>query len=420
MITCLQDARGAGLERARRNCAVGCRVASGGHLTTNGHWATRGTAALPTALMLCCCMEPPAPTSAQALEVRGSTRASLRLLITTSIVHASLTSLVLMMPICLGLLLGGLPRSEAAHSAAELGFFFTVILAFAVTVVDRDLAFVTLATSSTLPVQTVNPPGGRKDPPCAAVPYSRAALHPRAWHRKMLVQMGAHIRWAPTTGAGESMLDALRRLRAAILALPIGAAGAALPEAVAPRNALGRLSASSGTVAVYCRTAVPVSASSMMLLLGRRRRRRNLGTRYGTQAGTRKEQETRGEPTVSIKLMGNGVREAVGAAVCGLSSSFASASTASAREPRGGGKVGVAGFGLRSTSAATPTLGRAAEAEVDPRRDVGVGVQGFRAFSDSARTSTQRAALGHAASCVAGSVLPSILTKATHDDPGMK
>ncbi len=185
---------------------------------------------------------------------------------------------------CWELPLGGLPRSEAAYSAAELGFFFTAVLALVVMIVLREFVIASPATSLAMPARTARHPGGCKDPSCAAVSQLRAALLPGAWRRKVSVRTGAYERHAPTAGAGESMLDALRRSCAASLAMPSGAAGATPPETAAPRNARGRLSASMGNVVKDCHAANCFLASSTVLLLGRRRKRRILGTYCEAQA----------------------------------------------------------------------------------------------------------------------------------------
>jgi hypothetical protein len=185
---------------------------------------------------------------------------------------------------CWELPLGGLPRSEAAHSAAELGFSFTAVLALVVMIVLREFVIASPATSLAMPARTARHPGGCKGPSCAAVSQLRAALFPGAWRRKVSVRTGACEHRAPMAGAGESMLDALRRSRAASLVMPSGAAGATPPETAAPRNARGRLSASMGNVVKDCHAANCFLASSTVLLLGRRRKRRILGTYCEAQA----------------------------------------------------------------------------------------------------------------------------------------
>jgi hypothetical protein len=129
---------------------MGIQVADGEHLATE-HRATRGSAALPIAPLLCCGIEPHASISAHALEVRGSTRALLSGTITTSIVLANWTSLTLTMQMCLVLTLGGLLRSLVACIAAKLGIFFLVVLILADTVVVCALAIASLATSLSMP-----------------------------------------------------------------------------------------------------------------------------------------------------------------------------------------------------------------------------------------------------------------------------
>jgi hypothetical protein len=304
--------------------------------------------------------------------------------ITTSIVLSCLTYLVLAMLMSWVLTLGGLQRSEAAHPAAELGFFFTAVLILVVMIACCIFAVAALVTSSALPARTSSHPGGCMSPSPAAAPRSRAALRPGTRRRKVSVWKGADDSYALTTGAGDSILVTLRRAYAASLAMPSGAAGATFPVTVVPRAAPGGLSASLGNAAADCLAASCFLASSTLLMLGRRRRREENMPHCETQARTRKEQEIRGEPTVSINIAGNGVREAVGATELGFTSGFASASTASARRPRSGDKVGVAGFGCRSTSAATSTLGEAAAAAVDLMRSGGVGVLGTRALTNYA------------------------------------
>ncbi len=155
---------------------------------------------------------------------------------------------MLMMLMCWVLPLGGLPRSEAAHTAAELGFSFTDFLALVVTIA-YVFAVASLVTSSAMPARNSCHHGGCKDPSSAAVPRSRAALCPGAWRRKVSVRKGADDLDALTTGAGDSFLGARRGSYAASLALRSGAAGATLPTTVVPRAAPGRLSASSGNAA---------------------------------------------------------------------------------------------------------------------------------------------------------------------------
>ncbi len=76
---------------------------------------------------------------------------------------------------------------------------------------------------------------------------------------------------------------------------------------------------------------------------------------------------------VSRRRSGNGAREAVGAAELCTSSTSAAASTASTLEMRDGGNVDVASTTGRATSAATPTLQRAANV-TGPMRGEEVGV----------------------------------------------